>query len=367
MSELRVHGFRGDCVILVRRDGLKELGEGVRRVAPSSQCVLVAMDAAVERPWGDHAIASLKAAGFRVATISLTADETHKSIEAVQRVWSAMLKAGVQRSDVVVALGGGVIGDLAGFAAATFLRGISLVMAPTTLLAMVDAAIGGKTAVNLPLPDGGLGKNLAGAFHAPAWVLCDISTLSTLSDRDYRCGLAESVKHALIADVAMLQWIVANRDAIMARDSSTLTQLITRSATVKAAIVSRDEFERSDRAHLNLGHTFAHALEATLHAELRHGEAVALGLIAAVAASKAAGWWSDADPVALSQILKGLGLPTRIPVATDRSELVRAMGFDKKSQGGTQRLVLLRGFAMPALLTAPSKEIVAAGWDAIGA
>ena len=367
MSDPRVQSSRGECEIAVSRGGLAELGAGVRRAVPNAKTVMLAMDEAVQKPWGEQARASLEQAGFRVATIALKADESRKSIAAVERVWAAMLQAGMQRTDVLVALGGGVICDLAGFAAATYQRGIPLVMVPTTLLAMVDASIGGKTAVNLPLPSGGLGKNMVGAFHAPAWVLCDVDTLGTLSPRDYRCGLAECVKHALIADPALLDWIAANHAAVEARVPSVLADLVRRSVAIKAAVVSRDEFERGERAHLNLGHTFAHALEALLHDELRHGEAVAIGLVSAVAASKAAGWWPSADAQALAGTIAQLGLPTRVPKPVGADALRAAMGFDKKAEGGRQRLVLLRGPGQPGVLTDPAAEVVAAGWSAVGA
>lgn len=364
MSHARVHGSRGAYDISVRRGGLASLGEGLRGCLPGARTVVLAADAGVVQRWAPAAHASLEAAGLRAQVVPLEARESEKSMPAVERLWSAMLQAGLQRGDALVALGGGIVGDLAGFAAATYLRGIPLVMAPTTLLAMVDASIGGKTAVNLPLPSGGLGKNLAGAFHPPAWVLADTDTLATLSDRDFRCGLAECVKHALIADPDLLGWIGSNRDAIAGRHPDTLETLVTRSAAIKAAIVSRDEFERAERAHLNLGHTFAHALEAVLHDELPHGEAVAIGLVAAVAASRAAGLWSDADPAALAGALSQLGLPTRLPRAVDRASLMAAMTHDKKGQGGRVRLVLLAGPGKP-VVTEATPQLVEAGWAAV--
>jgi 3-dehydroquinate synthase len=367
MSDPRVHGSRGDCAISVRRGGLASLGEGVRAAVPGARTVLLAVDEGVRTRWAPAAHASLEAAGFRAHVVPLRADESEKSMEAVQRIWTSMLQAGMQRSDALVALGGGIVGDLAGFAAATYLRGVPLVMAPTTLLAMVDAAIGGKTGVNLPLPKGGLGKNLAGAFHAPAWVLCDVDTLATLSDRDFRCGLAECVKHALIADPTLLEWIGASRAAILGREPASLEELVRRSAAIKAAVVSRDEFERGERAHLNLGHTFGHALESLLHERLRHGEAVAIGLVAATAASRAAGWWPDADPAAVAADLAQLGLPTKVPVPVERTALDAAMGFDKKGAGGRRRLVLLRGLGKPGVLEDTSDAVVGAGWAAVGA
>ncbi len=365
MSDTRVQSSRGDYEIAVRRGGLAELGDGVQRAAPKARNVMLAMDEAVQKPWGERARSSLVITGFGVSTIALKADESQKCIAAVERVWAAMLQAGMQRNDVLVALGGGVIGDLAGFAAATYQRGIPLVMAPTTLLAMVDASIGGKTAVNLPLPSGGLGKNMAGAFHAPAWVLADINTLETLSDRDFRCGLAECVKHALICDPQLLGWIEANRARIASRDPDTLQALVERSAEIKATIVSADEFEEDGRSNLNLGHTFAHALESVLHDELRHGEAVAIGLVAAAAASRTVGLEGAMDPQVLAGILAQLGLPTRVPRAVDRHALLAAMAHDKKGQGGVVPLVLMTGGGPVRSKVAP--EVVAAGWSAVGA
>jgi 3-dehydroquinate synthase len=367
MADPCVHGSRGDCAISVRRGGLSQLGEGVRAAVPSARVVMLAVDEGVRTRWAPAAHASLEAAGLRAHVVPLHADENEKSMAAVERVWAAMLQAGMQRGDALVALGGGIVGDLAGFAAATFLRGIPLIMAPTTLLAMVDASIGGKTAVNLPLPKGGLGKNLAGAFHAPSWVLCDVETLATLSDRDFRCGMAECIKHALIADPSMLSWMRGACASILAREPATLEELVRRSAAIKAAVVSRDEFERGERAHLNLGHTFGHALEAVLHDRLRHGEAVAIGLVAATAASKAAGWWPEADPDDVAAALAQVGLPTKFPVPVDRAALHAAMGFDKKGSGGRRRLVLLRGPGQPGVLDDATDAVVDAGWSAVGA
>lgn len=349
MTATRVQGSRGAYDITVGQGALASLGEGLRKAVPAARVVMLAVDDGVKTRWAPAAHASLESAGLRAHIVLLRADESEKSMASVERVWAAMLQAGMQRSDALVALGGGIVGDLAGFAAATYLRGIPLVMAPTTLLSMVDASIGGKTGVNLPLPGGGLGKNLAGAFHPPSWVLCDTQTLSTLSDRDFRCGLAECVKHALIADPALLAWIESAHARIAGRDPATLAELVQRSAAIKAAVVERDEFERGERAHLNLGHTFGHALEAVLHERLRHGEAVAIGLVAAVAASKAAGWWPEADAASIAARLSQLGLPSKVPAPVQRAALDAAMGFDKKGAGGKRRLVLLRGPGKPGV------------------
>ena len=367
MSTPTVRGSKGDCPIHIGWGSLESLGARVTRAVPSAKRVLLAVDHGVRDRWLPVVRASLESTGLRAAESILEASEEAKTMVAVERLWQHMLAAGMQRGDVVLALGGGIVGDVAGFAAATFLRGIPLLMAPTTLLAMVDASIGGKTGVNMPLPGGGLGKNLAGAFHQPAAVVADPQVLTTLEARDFRCGLAECVKHALIADPSLLVWIESNARALIAGQRAPLEELVDRSARIKAEVVSRDEFERNERAHLNLGHTFGHALEALLHKALRHGEAVALGLLAAAAASREAGWWPQADVDALRRTLASLGLPVTVPGRPDRPDLLRAMGFDKKAEGGRQRLVLLRGPGLPGVLADPDPRVVEAGWAAIGA
>lgn len=346
---------------------MERLGALVRQAVPSGRRILLVVDSGVQSRWAGPARVALSTAGMAVTESVMQATEQGKAMPAVERLWQAMLAAGLQRSDAVVALGGGIVGDTAGFAAATFLRGVHLVMAPTTLLAMVDASIGGKTGVNLPLPGGGLGKNLAGAFHQPAAVVSDPQVLTTLDPRDFRCGLAECVKHALLADPELLDWIERNAATLMACAREPLEHLVDRSCRIKAEVVSRDEFERGERVHLNLGHTFGHALESLLHHDLRHGEAVSLGLVAAVEASREAGWWPKADPAALARTLAALGLPVRVPGRVHRADLIRAMGFDKKAEGGRQRLVLLRGPGKPGVLADAAPSVVDAGWSAIGA
>jgi 3-dehydroquinate synthase len=292
-------------------------------------------------------------------------------------------------------MGGGIVGDMAAFAASTYMRGIATVMIPTTLLAMVDAAIGGKTAVNLPMSSdasdasmnsaaakkssqslptnlsnnltNNLAKNMAGTICAPAWVVSDVRTLTTLSTREFRCGLAECVKHALLADESMLSWLETHREGLRAMDPARLVELVHRSVSVKAAIVSRDEREQGERAHLNLGHTFAHAIESLLHDQVHHGEAVSIGLVAMAAASQAAGWWPDADKFQISKRLSDLGLRVRMPAKVDREQLKNAMKLDKKGQSGAIRLVLLKGLGRPGVLDAASEHVINAGLDAIGA
>ena len=345
---------------------LEELGSVVKHAVPRARRVMLAVDAKVRSPWGVAASRAITASGLRVHEHAIAASEPGKSMPAVQSLWQAMLAAGLHRADALVALGGGIVGDLAGFAAATYLRGVDWIAVPTTLLAMVDASIGGKTAVNVPLPGGGLGKNMVGAFHVPVRIVADVRTLTTLPPRERSAGMAECLKHGLLADPGLVDWIRSNAGAIAALDLPAMETLVRRSAAIKAAIVARDPLEKGERAHLNLGHTYAHAMESMLHDRLNHGEAVGLGLLAAIAASRAAGWWPQADPEPMRQLLAQLGLPTRLPAAVDRDALLRAMGFDKKSEGGRLRLILLRGPGQPGVLADPPEHVVAAGWQAIG-
>ena len=395
MQAISVQSAQGQYDIHVGDALLQGVGAGIVKRIPKARVAVLVMDQSIAQTWAREVVVSLEAAGLRVVTHVVVASEENKSIAQVEKVWRRMLAERVQRSDVLCAMGGGIVGDMAAFAASTYMRGIATVMLPTTLLAMVDAAIGGKTAVNLPMSSdaldtsvnsGGvknsqqslptnlttngtnnLAKNMAGTICAPTWVVSDVRTLSTLSAREFRCGLAECVKHALLADEPMLSWLKKNREGLRAMDPARLVELVHRSASVKATIVSRDEQEHGERAHLNLGHTFAHAIESLLHEQVHHGEAVSIGLVAMAAASQAAGWWPDADKFQLSKRLADLGLPIKVPTAVDRTQLKNAMKLDKKGQSGAIRLVLLKGLGRPGVLDAASEHVIHAGLDAIGA
>ncbi|HEY0822755.1 MAG TPA: 3-dehydroquinate synthase, partial [Ramlibacter sp.] len=239
----------------------------------------------------------------------------------------------------VFALGGGVVGDLAGFAAACWMRGIDVVQLPTTLLAMVDSSVGGKTAVDLPQ-----GKNLVGAFHPPRAVFADTATLRTLPERELRAGLAEVVKYGAIGDAAFLAWLERHADALLAREDAALCEAIERSCAHKAAIVERDLFEHGERALLNFGHTFAHAIEAEQgYGGLNHGEAVAVGMVLAARMSAAQGLAPEADAARLAALLARLGLPIRPPEALDADALLARMRLDKKAQATGLRFILWDG------------------------
>jgi len=277
-------------------------------------------------------------AGFVQAALVLPDGEKHKTLDSTARVFDALAALGATRDATVVALGGGVIGDLAGFAAAAWMRGIDFVQMPTTLLAMVDSSVGGKTGVNLPA-----GKNLVGAFLQPRAVVADTATLATLPAREYRAGLAEVVKYGALGDAAFFAWIESNAAALVEREENALAHAIAQSCRQKSAIVARDELEHGERALLNFGHTFAHALEsATGYDALLHGEAVAIGMVLAARLSAELGRAPSGDGARLAALLDALGLPTRSP-AIDAADVLERMRLDKKNLGGLLRLVLWRG------------------------
>jgi 3-dehydroquinate synthase len=276
--------------------------------------------------------------GKRTASIALPDGEQHKTLATVSTIFDALVEARMNRDAAIVALGGGVVGDMAGFAAACYQRGIDYVQVPTTLLAQVDSSVGGKTAVDHPG-----GKNLIGAFHQPRAVIADTSTLATLPDRELRAGLAEVVKYGFIRDRVFLDWIDAHATELLQRDPQALAYAIRRSCEIKAEIVGIDEREQGLRAILNLGHTFGHAIEtATGYGEWLHGEAVAAGMVLAADLSARLGWITADDKSLVSQVISKLGLPIEAPKA-GASKALQLMGMDKKVLAGKIRLVLLKG------------------------
>ena len=280
-------------------------------------------------------------AGMRWSPFLLEDGEEHKSFANVGRVLDALGQLGATRDACVIALGGGVVGDLAGFSAACWMRGIDFLQMPTTLLAMVDSSVGGKTGVNLPV-----GKNLAGAFHQPRAVIADIDTLASLPERQYRAGLAEIVKGAAIGDEPFFVWLEEHAQALLGRDVDSVLEAIARKVQYKAGVVARDETEQGERALLNFGHTFGHALETAGHyTRLLHGEAVAIGMLLAARLSESAGMSEPADTARLERLLRTLGLPVAIPPGMDARQLLELMRLDKKNAGGQLRLILWRGIA----------------------
>jgi len=329
---------------------------------------------------------SLKSVGLAVRSWALKPSEQDKSLASVERILIEMAKAKLERDDPVIALGGGIIGDVTGFAAAIYRRGIPVIQCPTTLLAMVDASVGGKTGVNLALAEGSLAdlkKNFVGVFHQPRLVIADIDSLKTLPPRVLRCGLAECIKHGLLGaiggDTALLSWMETRLDLFLAQDPDSLVELVSRNVAIKARIVAGDEREEADdatggRALLNLGHTFAHAIETISHlspdgtpknAPLQHGEAVGLGLIAAAATSRALQLCDAATADRITTIINRAGLPTRIAGLPTDEELIAQMLHDKKVRAGELRLILPTQSGDAQVVRNPPSEAVKAGIAAI--
>lgn len=314
-------------------------GDAAWRRAIGGQHVLIVSDGNVAPLYAQRLQAATIAAGLQCDTLVLPAGEAHKNLDAVARVFDALAGLGATRDACVLALGGGVVGDIAGFAAACWMRGIDYIQFPTTLLAMVDSAIGGKTGV-----DHSAGKNLIGAFHQPRAVVADLATLATLPDRELRAGLAEVVKTACIGDTVFFAWLEAHVDALLARDATALTHAITACCRCKAGVVERDEREAGERALLNLGHTFGHALEVEAgYGTLLHGEAVAIGMLCAARLSVRLGMADDTDTRRLRALLQRIGLPTAVPAGLDADALLAHMRLDKKNRAGALRLILWRG------------------------
>ncbi|PTU31271.1 3-dehydroquinate synthase [Stenotrophobium rhamnosiphilum] len=275
----------------------------------------------------------------------LPAGETQKTWTSAEKILDWLLASNFGRDGVLIALGGGVIGDMAGFCAALYQRGIDFVQVPTTLLSQVDSSVGGKTAVNHPR-----GKNMIGAFHQPKSVIADINTLKTLPPRELASGLAEVIKYGMLADAEFLKWIEQNLDKMLALDAEALTKAIYRSCELKARIVAQDERESGPRALLNLGHTFGHAIETfTGYSEWLHGEAVAVGLCMAADMSTQMGWLSVDDALRCTSLIQRAGLPTRPPVGMTPEDFLELMGHDKKVAAGKVRLVLLRKLGVSVL------------------
>jgi len=374
--------------VVVGKGILSDLGPRVlraldRTASGAGQAFLVA-DAGVPSRLVARVQRSLRASGFKVARCQFVPSELDKSLASLQTLLASMTAAKLERRDVVVALGGGITGDLAGFAAASYRRGIPVVQCPTTLLAMVDASVGGKTGVNIQA-DGALRKNMVGAFHQPRLVLADVDALPSLPPRELRCGLAECIKHGLISgglgDPGLFD---ATRRFLTGKpDHAALVKLIARNVALKARVVEGDEREEAPasqggRALLNLGHTFGHAIESVKALRIpgvrrpgpiMHGEAVGLGLIAASVASFVLGLCDNTVPAKVEEAVGLAGLPTRVGGLPDSAKMLALMGHDKKVSGGALRLVLPVGDkpGQSRIVTAPPASVVMLAIDAIRA
>jgi 3-dehydroquinate synthase len=325
-------GLRGYPIFIGA--GAMELADELAKSIPARDVLLVT-NTTVGPLYAAKLTAAL--APRRCLEVMLPDGEAHKTLANVSRILDVLIANRFARDACVVALGGGVVGDMAGFAAACYQRGIAFVQVPTTLLAQVDSSVGGKTGVNHPG-----GKNLIGAFHQPAAVFADTNTLDTLPDRELRAGLAEVIKYGLIVDREFFDWLEAHANHLLARDPAALAHAIKRSCEIKADIVTRDEREQGERALLNLGHTFGHAIEsATNYSTWLHGEAVGAGMLLAADMSARLGWVSAADVARVERVLQQFGLRTDVR-SLSAATLAEKMKIDKKVAAGRIRLVLLK-------------------------
>ena len=326
--------------VVIGRGLLPDLGRRIAGLAKHRTVVVT--DETVAALHGPAVLAALEAAGVRARLLTVPPGEASKSFAELERVIDRLLAFGLDRRDLIVALGGGVVGDLAGLAAALFMRGIDFVQVPTTLLAQVDSSVGGKTAIDTPR-----GKNLVGAFHQPRLVIADIDLLATLPTHQLRSGWAEVLKHGLICDAAFFDWLAGEGSVGATGDQAALTRAVERSVEIKSAIVGEDEKEAGRRALLNLGHTFGHAIEAELgfdETRITHGEAVALGCAMAFRFSAATGLCEGSVADRVEQVTAAAGLPARLADvgAFSAEALVKRMAGDKKAEGGRLTLILAR-------------------------
>jgi 3-dehydroquinate synthase len=350
--EVATPGGRYDILI---DTGLLRCAEAWTGLPRAAHAVVVS-NPVVHAQYGAALAAALSPHYRHLSHVLLPDGEAHKTWASLNLVFDHLLERGCDRKTVLFALGGGVVGDMTGFAAATYMRGVPFAQVPTTLLAQVDSSVGGKTAINHPL-----GKNMIGAFHQPARVLCDLGTLATLPPRELSAGLAEVIKYGPIADMAFFDWVESNIGALMQRERGALTYAVQRSCEIKAAVVGADERESGLRAILNFGHTFGHAIEAGLgYGQWLHGEAVGCGMVIAASLSADLGLVPRALAQRIEALAAAAGLPVRAPAAIAPARWLELMRVDKKAEAGEIRFVLLTAPGRAELLPAPDDPVLRA-------
>jgi 3-dehydroquinate synthase len=339
--------------ILIGHGCLGDLGSAVKNTGLSGRCVVVT-NPTVAALYLERTVNSLTNAGFSVSVCELPDGERYKNTKTIGTIYDHLLEVGLDRSGFIVALGGGVIGDMAGFAAATFLRGIPFVQVPTTVVAQVDSSVGGKTGVNHPK-----GKNLIGAFYQPKLVFMDMEVLSTLPERELLAGIAEVVKYGVIADRPFFDYLAHHVERILNLDPPVMAKVVGRCCELKAQVVAEDERETSGRrAILNYGHTVGHAIEAvTKYKKYKHGEAVAIGMIAASRIARDLGRLSAKDVDTQVALLKAFGLPVAVPKGLDRNAVIAALGHDKKASQGKVKMVLADSIGQVQLVPLSPNQI----------
>ncbi len=376
--------------VRIGRGGLGAVASNARTLlGTKSSRVLIVLDTGVPDRFEDRLVNDLRQEGFVTHVCPITPSESIKNIETIQALLIEAARFGLTRVDAVIALGGGVVGDIAGYVAASYQRGVPVIQCPSTLLSMVDASVGGKTGVNLAV-DNELYKNMVGAFHQPTLVVADTELLDSLEQRQRRCGLAECVKHAMICKSVpdeeeihadLLDWMRANLDAIASFDHETIDELVARNVALKASVVMGDERESPDakkggRMLLNFGHTFGHAIE-TLEslspsgkpedAPLHHGEAVALGMCCACAGAQSVSMCDDSVSQTLREMLMTIGLPTQVGGLPKTEEIIERMGHDKKAAGGSLRVILPNGSGECSIVSDADDACLRDGIDSIRA
>lgn len=329
---------------------------------PAGKSALIVTNTTVSPLYGARLASTLAARYQEIHTVVLPDGEVHKNWETLNRVFDALLDHACDRKTTLFALGGGVVGDMTGFAAASYMRGVPFVQVPTTLLSQVDSSVGGKTGINHPM-----GKNMIGAFYQPLRVVCDLSVLDTLPQRELSAGLAEVIKYGPIADLVFLDWIEAHLDALLARDADALGHAVQRSCEIKAWVVGQDERESGLRAILNFGHTFGHAIEAGLgYGAWLHGEAVGCGMVMAADLSLRLGLVDGAFVERLRRLIARAGLPVQAPrldLTDNEGRYLQLMRVDKKAEAGAIRFVVIDGHGPASLRSAPDalvRETIAA-------
>ncbi len=321
--------------ILIGHEGFPALGKALAERTRFER-ILVVSDGRVNKLYSEPVVASLTDAGFLVESLVIPEGETFKTLDTCMSIYTFLLANNFSRESVVVALGGGVVGDIAGFAAATYMRGVPYVQVPTTLLAMVDSSVGGKTGVNHPL-----GKNMIGAFHQPLLVFINITALDSLPPVEFRAGFAEVIKYGVIRDPALFEFCETQNESLFALDAVALQHVVKTSCAIKAAVVSADERESGLRAILNFGHTVGHVIETlTNYALFKHGEAVAIGMVAAGRIAQKMGRFPADQQQRLEALIERSGLPVRIPKRLETEDMLERMRKDKKVSRGQLRFVL---------------------------
>jgi 3-dehydroquinate synthase len=331
---------------------LEQIGERLKGLGVGRKIALIT-NPTVKSFYYARVADSLQAAGFLVHGVEIPDGEQYKTLDSTNHIYTELLRNSLDRKSALVALGGGVIGDLAGFAAATFMRSVPFIQIPTTLLAMVDSSVGGKTGVNHPL-----GKNMIGAFHQPKKVLMDMDVLKTLPKEEFLAGMAEVIKYGIIWDEMFFEYLDRNRAKILTLDPEALAYIIRRSCEIKAEVVSKDEHESGIRILLNFGHTVGHAIETEEHYSMRHGYAVAIGMVYAARLAFRMGLCADSVPARVKKLIASYGLPTDLSALSRKpavADLLDTMQVDKKAEGGKVKFVLLKNMG-EAVVTKEWKE-----------